>query len=970
MPKKHLPTKLLLTFTLLFTLLFILLQYTHALSQPPSTSATLSPDLHPAGGMLWDTWEDIQSILREQEWEQDHDPNPPLQGFSLPTSVDLTDLFPTPRHQGTQNSCVGWAVAYAVRSSQEEVKRGWGLDTDEHLFSPSYVYNQLNGGANDGISIYSAMRIIYEQGVSTLASFPYNASDWLTQPNEAQREEAAHFKVDDFYIIQGLENIKRRLADGDGVVIGIDVLPDFDTLSPSNPIFDDPSGTSRGGHAVTLIGYSDDMQAFKFINSWGTAWGLGGYGWISYELMADVRANQYSVAVGYVMGEPIVIENYFVYALANGEAVLARYIGTDEGVAIPDTLGGFPVTAIGDGAFQGNTRIKTVSIPEGVTRLGEQAFMNCTELEVAIIPKIVTAIGQRAFHHVRTARDDIPLPKLVIYCENSYVLEYALQEGIPFVELGLVRVEGVSIEGEQVITLYADGDSELQLNANVYPTDAGVRTVTWTSSAPKVATVSDTGAVTALTEGTAVITVKTLDGGFTADVTINVEILTPVWAIRLESAYGEDEVDFGTIGYGKYFGGAPHRLVYVHNIGNTSTGALQVTVDDDTALPLLGAWGLDDIPAGEAGYFVIDNLQTWKLDVGSYEAVFTVAAADGNTNPITPQSLKARVEVVPIVPDVTWPQDLLAVLGQTLGDIDLSAFGEVHEPAGRFSWTEGDSTLVGDVGLQVHSVTFTPDSGNYTAVSNDVNVWVFADDEPLWEISLEPNFDGDVADFGTIEYGKYFGDAPYQYGAIIRNVGNRRTGALDVSIDDDTVFAFLAWATDDIAIGGVGYVIVGAYTGEVDVGVYEATITVAAAEGNTNPIEPLSFKARVEVLPIKPDVTWPHGLVTFIGRTLGDIDLSAFGEVHEPAGRFSWTEGGGTSVGDAGLQVHSVTFTPDSGNYFAVSFDVSVYVDSFPPTGVGDMRGMTAAMMMCGLAALGLWVKFLRSFKTGGTRIA
>ena len=58
------------------------------------------------------------------------------------------------------------------------------------------------------------------------------------------------------------------------------------------------------------------------------------------------------------------------------------------------------------------------------------------------------------------------------------------------------------------------GDTET-LTATVAPNDATDKSVTWTSSDTSVATVSNTGLVTAEASGTATITVKTTDGNKT-----------------------------------------------------------------------------------------------------------------------------------------------------------------------------------------------------------------------------------------------------------------------------------------------------------------------------------------------------------------------------------------------------------------------------------------------------------------------
>ena len=246
-----------------------------------------------ATGLIWD---DYDALDKEVD-------NGPVDTASLPSSVDLSSNFPAPGDQGNQGSCVAWAVGYALKSSQEITKRGWSSSSTAHHFSPAYVYNQINGGVDCGSTISAAMDLIVDQGVCSLNYFNYNASDYTTQPTSIQSAAASLYKAQSWSKIQGIDNIKNRLAQGDGVVIGVKVFSDFDNISSSNQIYDTVSGSSRGGHAICLIGYDDSKGAFKFINSWGTDWGLGGYGWISYNLVNNITVNHHGAACGYVLNK-------------------------------------------------------------------------------------------------------------------------------------------------------------------------------------------------------------------------------------------------------------------------------------------------------------------------------------------------------------------------------------------------------------------------------------------------------------------------------------------------------------------------------------------------------------------------------------------------------------------------------------------------------------------------------------------
>ncbi|MBQ8474286.1 MAG: leucine-rich repeat domain-containing protein, partial [Clostridia bacterium] len=93
---------------------------------------------------------------------------------------------------------------------------------------------------------------------------------------------------------------------------------------------------------------------------------------------------------------------YLTYSIANGEVTVTD---CDEGVAeivIPDTIEGYPVTGIGEGAFMYCTSLTSLSIPDSVTVIGYSAFYRCTRLAAIDIPDGVELIDDSVFNYCRS----------------------------------------------------------------------------------------------------------------------------------------------------------------------------------------------------------------------------------------------------------------------------------------------------------------------------------------------------------------------------------------------------------------------------------------------------------------------------------------------------------------------------------------------------------------------------------------
>ena len=229
-------------------------------------------------------------------------------------------------------------------------------------------------------------------------------------------------------------------------------------------------------------------------------------------------------------------------------------------VTIPSTLGGFPVTSIGDKAFAGCTDLTSISLSQGLTSIGEMAFYECKGLTSISLQKGLISIGKSAFggcgltsisipqgvtsidnwtfdnctslisitfnSATTTISDDayvIPATTKIIGYDPSTAKTYATKYNRTFEVIGSttnVKVTKVSLNKKT--TSITIGANET-LIATIAPTTATNKDVTWKSSKTSVATVDSNGNIAGVKAGTATITVTTVDGKKTATCKVTVK---------------------------------------------------------------------------------------------------------------------------------------------------------------------------------------------------------------------------------------------------------------------------------------------------------------------------------------------------------------------------------------------------------------------------------------------------------------
>lgn len=227
-------------------------------------------------------------------------------------------------------------------------------------------------------------------------------------------------------------------------------------------------------------------------------------------------------------------------------AAFTGFAGCDQitSITIPNS-----VTTIGWGAFSGCTGLTSIIFPNSLNSIGEGAFYGCTGITSLTIPNSVTSIGIAAFvgqtgivgESTETINMTVEWTTPLTLKSDFRPFGYNLSASTLQVPAGTKALYetadvwkdfGTITDGTTTIPVTAIilNQSSLtmqiaeteQLAATVSPSDATNKNVSWSSSNAFIANVSSTGLVTAIAEGTAVISATSADGGFVATCNVTV----------------------------------------------------------------------------------------------------------------------------------------------------------------------------------------------------------------------------------------------------------------------------------------------------------------------------------------------------------------------------------------------------------------------------------------------------------------
>ncbi len=99
-------------------------------------------------------------------------------------------------------------------------------------------------------------------------------------------------------------------------------------------------------------------------------------------------------------------------------ATITKYYGSVAAIIVPDTIDGYPVVAIGEGAFRENKYLTAILIPDCITSIGDYAFAD-TNLDSLVLPAELNSLG-RCILSGNKGVTEIVIPKTLSSTGSSY----------------------------------------------------------------------------------------------------------------------------------------------------------------------------------------------------------------------------------------------------------------------------------------------------------------------------------------------------------------------------------------------------------------------------------------------------------------------------------------------------------------------------------------------------------------------
>jgi len=200
--------------------------------------------------------------------------------------------------QGLEGACTGFGLATVANYllSTRKVLPDKAQVSPRMFYEMAKKYDEWDGEEYEGSSARGAMKGWHKHGVCSEQNWVYKASDRNGTLNNERIKDAIERPLGAYFRVNHKDLVALHCAIAEVGVLFVTskVHEGWNDVSSDGVInFSRETSTIIGGHAFAIVGYN--RNGFWFQNSWGTDWGKGGFGFITYD---DWLCNGTDVWVG------------------------------------------------------------------------------------------------------------------------------------------------------------------------------------------------------------------------------------------------------------------------------------------------------------------------------------------------------------------------------------------------------------------------------------------------------------------------------------------------------------------------------------------------------------------------------------------------------------------------------------------------------------------------------------------------
>lgn len=252
---------------------------------------------------------------------------PPLRSLPSRCPDDATLARLLPRYvkaglvlnQGSEGACTGFGLACVanyllfVRHLEQKQRGRFVSVSARMLYELARRYDEWPGEQYDGSSCRGAIKGWHKHGVCSGEHWPYEfdrqGKTVFVPPRKNWELDAASRTLGVYYRIarDSVVDLQAAIAEIGAVYVSARVHDGWtalatakDTSAPTRhdelPRIKPPTSSARGGHAFALVGFN--AHGFIVQNSWGAAWGAGGFALLGYEDWVAHATDAWACALG------------------------------------------------------------------------------------------------------------------------------------------------------------------------------------------------------------------------------------------------------------------------------------------------------------------------------------------------------------------------------------------------------------------------------------------------------------------------------------------------------------------------------------------------------------------------------------------------------------------------------------------------------------------------------------------------